>query len=499
MRAALRRLRPVPPLVVLAVLGGPVVMARAETIADALALAYETNPTLLSQRAQLEATNENYVQAEAGFRPTVTGEVTASYSKAPVAGIFGTQETESNQGYATVSVNQPIYTGGRVTGRVNTALAQIEAGREQLRGVEQQVLFSVIQAYADVVRDRATLAIQQQSYGALYDATREIRARYEAGANTVTDRDQAETQLAASRALVSSAQAQVEVSVAEYVAAVGQRPGELTPLSPLPGIPATLDAAFDACEEESPAIRLAAFDEAAARAQVQEAEAGRRPTVSVNAAWGSIGPIAPFVSRDYMKDVSVSATLDQPIFTGGLIGSQVRQALALDTSARVQLEVARRSAIQATAQAWAQRGAALANTASEAAATNAAQATFDGMRVEYRAGLRITLDVLTAQETLRDVEIALAGARHDEYVASANLLESVGRLEARALLQGPRALYDPDTALRKVKSRGAVPWQVIPSTLDRIGAPGLPQAASLPDPGGPAGSARGAREGPARQ
>jgi outer membrane protein len=475
--------------VALALAGGPVALAHGETLADALALAYQSNPTLISQRAQLEATNENYVQAEAGFRPTVSGQVTASYSKAPESSIFSTQETEYNQGYASATVTQPLYTGGRVTARVDTATAQIEAGREQLRGVEQQVLFSVIQAYADVVRDRAALVIQQQSYKELYDATQEIRARYEAGANTVTDRDQAETQLASSRALVSSAQAQVAVSVAEYVAAVGQSPGELASLPPLPGVPATVDAAFDACEQESPAIRQAAFNEAAARAGVQEAEAGFRPQVNLTGSWGSLGPIAPYVARDYMKDVSASVTLTQPIFTGGLLGSQVRQAKALDTSARVQVEVARRSAIQTVAQAWAQRAAALANVGSEAATTRAAQATFDGMRVEYRAGLRITLDVLTAQETLRDAEIALADAQHDQVVTEAALLQAVGRFDLGELVEG-QPLLRPEVAFRRVQGKGAVPWQEVPKLLDRIGAPGQPQPAPLPEPGTAAGPLR---------
>ena len=484
MRTSALPVRRTAAFVALAVLGGPVALAHGETLADALALAYQTNPTLVSQRAQLEAVNENYVQAEAGFRPTVSGQVTAGYSKAPETSIFGTVESESNTGYASATVSQPLYTGGRVTARVDTATAQIQAGREQLREVEEQVLFSVVQAYADVVRDRASLLIQQQSYKELYDATQEIKARYEAGANTVTDRDQAVTQLDSSRALVSSAQAQVQVSVAEYVAAVGQSPGELAPLPPLPGVPATVDAAFDACEQDSPLIRQAAFGEAAARGGVQEAEAGFRPQVNLTGSWGSVGPIAPYVARDYMKDVSASVTLTQPIFTGGLISSQVRQAKAQDSSARMQVDMARRSAVQAVAQAWAQRAAAFANVGSEAAATKAAQATFDGMRVEYRAGLRITLDVLTAQETLRDAEIALADAQHDAYVTEAALLHAVGRFDLGELVEG-QPLLRPEVAFRRVESRGAVPWQLIPQVLDRIGAPIQARPSPLPEPDTP--------------
>ena len=43
--------------------------ARADSLADAIGLAYQTNPTLQNQRAKLRALNETYVQARAGYRP----------------------------------------------------------------------------------------------------------------------------------------------------------------------------------------------------------------------------------------------------------------------------------------------------------------------------------------------------------------------------------------------------------------------------------------------
>src|SRR5688572_13225296 len=45
--------------------------ASAETLADALALAYQNNPTLQAQRAAQRALDENYVQARTGWRPTL--------------------------------------------------------------------------------------------------------------------------------------------------------------------------------------------------------------------------------------------------------------------------------------------------------------------------------------------------------------------------------------------------------------------------------------------
>ncbi|MBM3518279.1 MAG: hypothetical protein FJX56_10515, partial [Alphaproteobacteria bacterium] len=43
----------------------------AETLADALAAAYTSNPTLVAERARLRATDEGVPQALSGYRPTL--------------------------------------------------------------------------------------------------------------------------------------------------------------------------------------------------------------------------------------------------------------------------------------------------------------------------------------------------------------------------------------------------------------------------------------------
>ena len=52
-------------------LAASVVPAGAETLADAIALAYQNNPTLQAQRANQRAIDETYVQARSGWRPTL--------------------------------------------------------------------------------------------------------------------------------------------------------------------------------------------------------------------------------------------------------------------------------------------------------------------------------------------------------------------------------------------------------------------------------------------
>src|SRR3954462_1645736 len=62
--------------------------ASAETLADAVALAYQNNPTLQAQRATQRALDENYVQARSGWRPTLGVQSTAQWAETqtPIAG-----------------------------------------------------------------------------------------------------------------------------------------------------------------------------------------------------------------------------------------------------------------------------------------------------------------------------------------------------------------------------------------------------------------------------
>jgi outer membrane protein len=458
--------------------------ARAETLADAIAMAYDSNPTLQSQRAQLRVLDETYVVARTGFRPTASVSASTEYeredfgaeggSATTPSGAFvlsqGTGHFDANSGGAQLSLTQPLYTGGRVEAGVRAAQATVMAGRQGLRSTEASVLQNVILAYEDVRRDQAIVGIRRNNVDVLASQLDETNTKFQVGQVTRTDTAQAEAQLAAARALLTSAQAQLQISRAEYTAVVGQNPGDLAAEPTLPGLPTTVDQAFDAAEAENPALRQAVITEQASREKVAQARAANRPTIGLQASLGYDGTIQPFDTRDFDRNITALATFTQPLFTGGLNSSNIRSALEQNNSDRVAIEGARRQVVQGVSQAWNTMTASHANTGSDEEQVRSATVAFEGVQAEYRAGLRTTLDVLIAQESLRDAELALVQARHDEYVAEASLLNAMGRLEARALVQGVR-IYDPAKSFDKVKHAGAVPWEGVVERLDAIGAP----------------------------
>ena len=461
-------IRPLNGLLCLTTLAGGLAgfsVAHAESLADAIALAYKTNPTLQNQRAQLRITDETYVQARAGFRPQISVQVDATRQDY-------VQQT-TNSGDALITAQQPIYTGGRTAAAVSASEADILSGREILRSTEANVLAQVVQAYADVIRDQEGLTIQQKNLDALKGILDETQARAKVGDLTRTDVAQSQGYFFQARVQLASAKAQLEVSRSNYATVVGERPADLEPLPPLPNLPGNLDQALSTGELGNPSLRSAQYAEQAARLRTAEARDQRLPNVTLKAQYGFSGPESPFVPNIYPRDASATINVTQPLFAGGVIDSQIRQQIERQASARMQAESTRRTMVQQISQAWSTYLADHENVTNAKDQEDANSVAYEGVQKERRADLRSTLEVLYIEQSLVQSQLSSASARHDAYVAQAELLSSMGLLEADRLIPGGVDLYDPVKAFNRVKSAGAVPWEILPNALDRLTAPSL--------------------------
>ena len=463
-------------------IAGGASMASAETLADAIALAYQTNPTLQGQRASQRALDESVVQARTGLRPQIS-------ASADVSAFDGEADGDAGRGSgAGLSISQPIYTGGRVSSQITAAQADVLTGQEGLRSVEASVIQAVITAYVDVRRDQERLRISQDNVAVLQRQLDEARARFEVGEITRTDVAQAEARFAASRASLASAQAQLAISRASYAAVVGQNPGDLEPEPSLETLlPTAVENAFDAAEQNNSQILGAQYAERASAARVATARSSRLPTVTATGSVGYDASTSPSFSPpiaaggafdDYSRSVSGRVGVSVPLFTGGLISSQVRAAQERNNADRQAIEETRRSVLRTVSQAWNSLIGARANQTANEEQVRAARIAFEGVRQEAQVGLRTTLDVLNAEQELRNAELSLVTARHDEYVAAAVLLSAMGKLEAKYLT--------PDVTQYDVAANGKAfshkigwtPWEPVLVLIDSI--------VSLPAPAAPA-------------
>jgi outer membrane protein len=437
--------------------------SRAETIDQALALAYQNNPQLNSQRAVVRATDETVPQALSGYRPTViaTGAIgeqwTNSESRTVSQGSTGLSTSEAWSGLTGytpssvgVTVRQTLHDGLQTANRTRLAESNTSAAREVLRVIEQTVLVGATTAYMDVLRDGALLQLQRRNVEVLQEQVRQARVRFDLREVTRTDVAQAESRLALGRAAVLGAQAQYAKSKASYRQVIGVEVASLTAASPVDRLlPSRLVNAIETARSHHPNVGIAMFGIDGAVLQVKINAGLLYPTVGLvggaNYNWESDLSTAVQQFNAFAK-----AQISVPIYQGGSEYALIRQAKETVAQKRFDLDAARDAVQQNVVQTWAQLEAAKAQIQATQAQVAAAEVALNGVREEARSGQRTTLDVLNAQQELVNARSALVIAQHDRVVASYTLLAAVGQLNLPKL--GIRiALYDPVVHYQQVR------------------------------------------------
>ncbi|WP_240775412.1 TolC family protein [Neokomagataea tanensis] len=181
-----------------------------------------------------------------------------------------------------------------------------------------------------------------------------------------------------------------------------------------------------------------------------------------------MGPASPFRGQQYGEQMSGTVALVQPLYNGDLYNSQIRQARDKDEQARHAVELARRTVLQNVASSWSAVENGLQAITAGTAEVHSGETTLKGYQLEYGYGLRSTTDVLYADQNLREAQVELASSQHDTIVAEANLLASMGRLQAQQLFANNHDTHGED-ALQHARRRGWEPLQAPISALDQAG------------------------------
>lgn len=425
----------------------------AETLGEAFASAYDGNPRINAERARLRATDEELARAQSGYRPTLTGTASIEAKRTfvepreePTAAELAarTEFPGPITHPKTVGLNlaQPIFDGYRTVNAVREADATILAGRQTLSGIEQFVFLEVVTAYANVIRDQATLTLREANVAVLSRELQATEERFAVGEVTKTDVAQARARRAGAVSAAELAKANVRSSIADYVRVVGHPPTSLTEPRPLDRLlPAAMEDAIAIGMSENPDVVAAAFREKASTHTIDKIEGEMLPDIRVEASYQNT--IDPNASIDHTQTGSVIARLTVPFYQGGEVAARVRQAKEARLGRLEDIESARVEVRAAVTSGWAQYVAARAQLESANIQVAATQVALEGVREEERVGQRTLLDVLDAQQELIDAKVGLLAAKRDVVVASYTIVRAMGHLTAADVGVGVE-LYDAE-------------------------------------------------------
>jgi outer membrane protein len=431
---------------------GPV---KADTLEGALAQAYRVNPDLDAQRAALRALDEDVPQALSGYRPKANIGVTGGASQAN-GSLTGQQINYSTlPTTAGITVSQNIFDGFTTLNRTRRAQDIIINGRNLLSNTEMDIMFLVVLSYMNLLRDSAINDLQQNNVEVIQQQLDQTRIRYSEGQVTGTDVSQAEARLAVAQSQFSLIQSTIGATTASYRQVVGTEPHNLAPARPLDHlVPTTLAEAVSIGLREHPRIIAALHAVDAAESQVKVNEGKLYPQLSASATLQQNHDLPPLSNSPRPNSDSTNAIilghLTIPIYEGGEVYSEIRQAKEVVAQRRIEAEAIRDRVRASIIGSWGALTASKTNILASEAAVKANEAALRGVREEARIGQRTTLDVLNAQQELLSARVGLIVAQRDRVVLSYQLVQSIGHLTIN-LLQPSSQRYSPKVHYDQIK------------------------------------------------
>lgn len=403
--------------------GMPIAAASADTLADAMSTAVQSNPSLGAARQRLRATREVLPQAWSEALPQIS--LSAGATRSDSSGDLGDGHGETWNAGADAS--QLLFASGRILGTTRAARAEIRGAVADYDGTLQTLLISVTDAYATVIQTTAVVEARTTTVNNLTRLQEYAQAQFDAGVVTRTDVAQAQARLSQAQTQLVQAQGLMAAATQAYQRLVGHPPGALeTPPEAL-NLPSDLQSALDISTRESPVLMSAAAAVDQADANVTVAASAGRLRLSLAAGHSLSGDFEDPNGDETSDSYGLRASV--PLFQGGAIQSRTRQQRALRSAARLDESQAQRLVQEGVTNAWTDLASARAAVDSARSQVSASELAYEGVRLEQETGLRSTIDVLNQEQDLLDARLALAQAIHDQTLAERQLLAQIGRLD----------------------------------------------------------------------
>lgn len=430
------------------VTGLTAVSAHSMNLLEAYQLALDQDATIRASRATLAVGRERLPQARAQLLPSVQANFSRNTNDVDTTTPnFLGQDTTTNSNYKsfgnTVSLRQPLFSLQRYF--------QYEQAKDQVADAEathqrdlQELIVRVGGAYMETLltEDQLKLVLaQKQQYTALVDATQKA---LKAGTGTRTDIDDAQARLDMSLAAELEARQnkdftrrQLEILVNQPVSVMSAL--NLTGFANLPAELPPLEAWLAQAQSDGPEVLALQARLAAAEKEISKAKSAHAPVLDGIAQWSDSGNENVTRQNSRFVTKSVGIQLVVPIYQGGYVSSQVRQAVADKTRFEEALEVTRRDLNLRVHKEY--RGVTegvLKVRALEQALRSAEQLVMSTNKSKL-AGVRTMLDVLNAEQQLAQVKRDLVQARYLYLMSRLRLAALVGKPPLEAITEVAQA------------------------------------------------------------
>ncbi|UGS43497.1 outer membrane channel protein TolC [Pseudocitrobacter corydidari] len=416
-------------------------MSQAENLLQVYQQARLSNPDLRKSAADRDAAFEKINEARSPLLPQLGLGADYTYNN----GYRDNNGVNSNVSSASLQLTQTLFDMSKWRA---LTLQEKSAGIQDVtyQTDQQQLILNTATAYFNVLSAIDALSYTEAQKQAIYRQLDQTTQRFNVGLVAITDVQNARSQYDTVLANEVTARNNLDNAVEALRQVTGNYYPELSSLnvdSFSTDKPKAVNALLKEAESRNLSLLQARLSQDLAREQIRQAQDGHLPTLDLNASTSvsntkyngsqTSGPNSgSYADRDIGQN-SIGLSFNLPIYSGGSVTSQVKQAQYNFVGASEQLESAHRTVVQTVRSSFNNVNASISSINAYKQAVVSAQSSLDAMEAGYSVGTRTIVDVLDATTTLYNAKQQLSSARYNYLINQLNIKSALGTLNEQDL------------------------------------------------------------------
>jgi outer membrane protein, multidrug efflux system len=401
-----------------------------EKLKELVQTALANNYDLRIAVSRVEQSRQIAAQARAQFFPFVNYSVASSDGRNEFVGSVAPNGGKIQGAFAAAgSVAWEPDVWGRIRRLNESARAQYLSTEQARRGVMLSLVSDLAQAYFELLELELELDIARQSTDAFGQTFKLFDERLQGGVSSKLDTSRAAGALDTAAASIPELEREITLKENQISVLLGANPGPIPHTAKLldetvpPDVPVGLPSAL---LERRPDVLAAEQQVHAANAQVGVAIANFFPQVGLTALLGRASSPLSALSSGQANVWSVAGSIAGPLYQGGALTAQKRQAVAFSEQTKLQYEQTALSAFQDVSNALVSRQKFEAIRIQQAKAVQDYSESVKVSLQRYTAGKANYFEVLDAQQLLYPAENALAQTELNQRTVIVQLYKALG-------------------------------------------------------------------------
>ena len=374
-------------------------------------------------KAQYLSVQESLPQAQSSRLPKINLEAGYDYNSVDADSTFSSGHRDFGSYEYGVTATQSLY---KKQNDVAVDLAQlgIIKANTELELANQNLMLRTLWLYSNVLRAKTNLGTVRAQKIAISEQLELAKRNFSVGTATITDQREAQARLDLVLAEELAAQNDLRVSKEALQELVGG------PVSAnLAQLKMPLELELPMPNEKSLEMILAQHEVGIAQTRVEFNRLGASPTVDlVGSIVDSYAGNSTFGSGSDTTAGVVGVRLRVPIFEGGKVKSETREAISQYDKSFQELEYVKRKVAQEARVAFLDVTTGIARIDAFGQALSSTKLQLESTKLGLEVGVRTAVDVLDAETLLAEARRDMFGAIYDTILAKFRLQAVTGRL-----------------------------------------------------------------------